>query len=840
MKEFSLDGEWELFMRPLDAVGIGVADEISRAPVADLSATVPGEVHLDLMAAGRMAEPLFSDHAPACRWPEQHSWWFRKTFTAGDNVLADDVQELSFAGIDLAGSIYLNGVHLGETRNSFIPHAFSVKGTLARENILVARVTSGLELAKAEGIEGFPRAYRRDDPRRIWIRKPQYYHGWDWCEALPNIGLWRSVAIRHGSVGRIVEFRHSVTLARNEAKLAMDIQVENLSALASRDFTVSVTLEAPSGKTVVLTRELHAVSGLNLVRLSAELKSPELWWPRGQGKQNLHRATLRLGSAGSWIDGKEVRIGLRTVEIDQSPLGPGRRSFAFKINGRRIMALGGNYVPADVIAARVTPAKTRHLVQELADCGGNMLRVWGGGIFQAHDFFDACDELGILVWQDFLFACGPVPDGDPGFIDAIKTESEWAVREFRHHPALVLWCGGNENQWCQGESLWAEFSRIHGDTIYHRVLPEIVFRLSPDTPYWPGSPMGGPSPNAEAAGDVHWWNEGYASQDKEVAVSTGQYDQCRAAFISEYGVVAPPVRASVRQYLPASAMAVGSGPWQFHTNDSFGRLVEPGIRMHYADPNTLSLDQWLFYGQLQQGLLLGYSVDSFRFRWPECSGALIWMWNDAWGEVGWPPIDYYLRRKAAYYFLRRAFRPLRVIARPNRDGTMHLRAFNNGASGRAIEVEYGWMALDARKFSGRTKGMKISPGASRPVATVSVPDAAEEQRRGIFAAVLRVEGVVEDVFAFAFHPWRTMQAPDPEFSVRDDGDTLAFRASTFCHAVHCDDQGDGLFMDNNFDLLPGVEWQVRRERKGGSGPGEGWQAVRPETRMASPVLHDQP
>ncbi len=804
-----LNGEWELASSDISESFLPLPEKISMPWKSPIKSCVPGSVHTDLVNSGMMPDPFFADNAPKCRWPEEKSWWYKKSFNAAREILDAESAELIFEGLDHYAEIFLNGEHLGSARNSFRTHAFDVKSKLREENTLIVRLTSGLELARDEGIEGFPVKRRRDDPKRIWLRKPQYYFGWDWCEALPGIGIWRNVRIEAYSDGSIEGFRHIFKTEQSCGILEVSVTVNNHSSLSSRDYSLELSLISPEGEKILETRDIYCSPGLNFANFSIGISNPLLWWPNGHGRQNLYDLDVRLKRNGRKLACSGGKIGLRTIEIDETRAPADKRRFAIKINGTAIFSLGANWVPLDLIPAGGGSEKRRRLLSSFAGCGGNMLRVWGGGFYEDPEFYEICDRLGIMVWQDFMFACGPVPDWDTEYLDEVRREARWAVKTLRHHPCISIWCGNNENQWCIGEGLWFKASRIIGENIYSRILPEIVHDHSPEIPYRPGSPIGGDSPNSQRAGDMHLWLEGYASKDPLINVNPASYDKCEAPFISEFGVQGPPHMKSFSSFLPKDALDFRNELLKFHNNDWSDSRTIQGIGMHYANPDQIGMDDYILLGQLQQGFLLGYAIDSFRFRWPDCAGALIWMWNDSWPEAcGWTPLDYYLRKKASYYFLKRSFRPVKVIARPIA-GKIVARVLNNSPERISADLEYGWIPLDGSCFRLKNIRVSVPPGDVASFESSDIVSDTETGDNSVFVAILKNRSKLIDHAVWKHRPWREMKLQKPEFKIEERDDKLVFLASAFCHAVHFNDEGEDIFCDNYFDLFPGVPYETK-------------------------------
>ncbi len=816
MQQVSLDGIWRVRPEGLDCDGLDGLAYVMGQPNGWIDARVPGEIHLDLMRAGQMDEPLVSTNAPQCRWPEEKSWWFTTTLTVPPPFLRQERQQLIFDGLDLHARVFLNGEELGAACNAFIPAVFDVKGRLREgENVLVVRLTVGTELtadkpfpdghAPAEGMYG-----HRDYHQRRWLRKPQFSYGWDWAEALPNIGIWRGVRLEAHSHAAIHDLRLDTVIQGHEVLVSVDAMLENLHPYSERTATLDLTISPPDGEIITRSYELDLQPGQAPLQDWISIPDPQLWWPNGMGEQPLYLVVATLRNGRQECDRREFAIGLRVVEIDRSRLDEGSR-FCIRVNGHDVFCKGGNWVPADAILARVDRKKYEALVAAAKDANFNMLRVWGGGIYEDPAFYDACDRAGILVWQDFMFACKLYPDHDAAFRAAVHQEAVAVVRALRHHPCIALWCGNNENIWAFAEWWTTQPDNYAGSVIYNRILPEVCRLLDPERAYWPSSPAGGEMPNCETAGDCHWWT--YGQRQGEFPLIHEVFDTCRARFVSEYGMIAPVHAESMATFLAPEERRRDSRAFQIHTNTSGAAPVERAIAQYYADVDGLSIDDFILYGQLAQAHFYGGSVEAFRFRRydpaDDCQGALIWMYDDCWGEMGWTPIDYYLRRKASYYWLKHACQPVKVIVR-RRGRQLVTRIVNDTRHAYRGEVRLGWMRLDGTDARVQDVPVFIPTNSTIEVATETIPaQRTLDSRRWLYTAFLHDGDRFEpDTAVYPLLPPRKLVLPSPTIYATITGLEIELVSPVYCHAVHAEDDGRGALSDNYFDLLPGVPKRI--------------------------------
>ncbi|MCE9616256.1 MAG: hypothetical protein K8T26_18440 [Lentisphaerae bacterium] len=818
MHVLNLNGTWRVRPTALARRGEAGLQSVRRAHKGWLPARVPGEIHLDLIRAGQMREPLVSTQAPRCRWPEQRAWWYRRSFLVTGAVLKAERLQLVFDGLDLNAEVFLNGTSLGTAANAFVPAVFDARPALrAGRNELIVRITCGTELADGRPTPpkhpSPPDLYsHRDNLARVWLRKPQFSYGWDWVDALPNIGIWRGVRLEAHRHVALHDLRLDTVIDATGVRLAGEAVLDNLHIWMERACTLEVRIAPPTGRVWTWRKSLTIPVGHVAVPLSVPIPSPQLWWPNGMGAQPLYRVTASVRHAGVLCDQRTLTLGLRSLRIDRAPQGDGSR-FCIQVNGQDVFCKGANWIPADAILARVDRARYDHLVAEARAANINMLRVWGGGVYEDDAFYDACNRAGILVWQDFMFACMMYPDDHAAFRAAVRAEAEAAIRRLRHHPSLALWCGNNENHWGFAD-WWAgrqdipEHTKRGGARLYNEILPDACRTLDPARPYWPSSPFGGDTPNAETSGDCHWWHPFTMNPDIRRRIDDGVFDECRARFVSEYGVIGPLGMDSLRDCLKPAERRPQTRAWQVHTNTFEKATLPAAIRRHYAEPEGLPVRDYLLYGQMFQSEMYGRSLEALRFRkhdrTADCQGALIWMFTDCWGENGWTIVDYYRRRKPAFYAFRRACTPVKAIVR-RRGRHVVTRMVNDTLKPVAVTLTGGWWRLDgtARRIS--RQRVLVPANGMVEAAREPIPTAKQQDPRDwIYAATLAGQGIEQAPSSLLLRPWRELTLSPPDIRVAVRGHTVTLTSPVYCHGVHAEDHGRAVYTDNYFDLLPGV------------------------------------
>jgi beta-mannosidase len=668
-----LDGQW--------LVRAGRSDGTLPDTVAGkvIAATVPGCIHTDLLAADLIPDPYIEQNELLLSWVGQTDWIFISEFEAGVDVDAIPVRELVFDGLDTMAEIWLNGHLAGKANNMHHPWRFEVSNMLiSGTNHLEVMFFSNerAALAEAERLGDLPRV------RRLpynFIRKMACNYSWDWGPELVTCGIWRSARLEC-HYGSRIDMVRPLVVAGDESKDLKGEEDTDWEHPVRAQIDVYVDGDGLDGKQVdVVLRDLEGTpvakaSGLATEAVSLAVDRPRLWWPQGHGEQPLYSLEVALqvplpdGYTG--IDHWEGHIGLRKVHLDTSPDEIGS-AFAFQINNKSIFILGANWIPDDVFLTRVTKERYRFRLQQAVDAGVNLLRVWGGGIYESDVFYDLCDEMGILVWQDFAFACACYPEEDP-FPALVEQEASSNVARLARHPSLALWNGNNENLWLFVEreaentgKTWQQIvgNRGWGKLFYFDLLPKIVAKLDPSRPYWPGSPWSGSwslAANDDRQGCNHVWDawntDDYTSQRRH-----------KPRFVAEYGHAGPATFATWKHALPdPSQRKPGSKTLAFFNRARNGeKKLKDRTEEHFNLPENF--DDWLFVTQLNQARAIRLSVGWHRSLMPRCMGTVIWQLNDCWPVTSWSAIDGYGRPKPLWHELRRAYADRYITIQPEGD-----------------------------------------------------------------------------------------------------------------------------------------------------------------------------
>jgi beta-mannosidase len=544
---------------------------------------------------------------------------------------------LRFDGLDTIATIRLNDEVVASTDNMFVEHEFDVTEVLregTNELEVCFESAERVGLARRDGAEGLDETRATPFGRRLgarsFVRKAQYHWGWDWGPRLRGCGIWKGVSLVRMPVARITDWSWRVHFGDGgSATVTIDATVDGDADIEVRVHGHGVDLQGST---------------------SVRIEEPRRWWPAGLGEQPLYDLTVTARAAGDIVDEATARIGMREVELVREPDDAGE-SFAFHVNGVPMFAKGANWIPDDTFPARTTRARVFELLGLARDCGMNMIRIWGGGVYESEDFYDACDELGLLVWQDFPYACAPYPEDDEAVHVALE-ESTRAVRRVRNHTSLALWCGNNENQWLAWLMSGGKEKRVLGQRLYDDVLPSVVAAEDPGRPYWPSSPWGSePNPSGDDTGDCHYWNVWHGEGDWR------HYTKCTSRFVSEFGFSGPPDRRTLEEVLLPAEVGADTPAMRWHDKTNKGYETYLGyIALHYPVPETY--DDLVYYGQLNQADALRFGIEHFRRSRPHTMGTLAWQLNDCWPVQSWAWVDSALRPKAVWYAARRFYAPL--------------------------------------------------------------------------------------------------------------------------------------------------------------------------------------
>jgi len=767
-----------------------------------IEAQVPGSIMNDLMINGLAGDPFYRDNEYAAYDLFRDDYLYSREFTAGDEILAGDSVKLVCEGLDTLTEIYLNGCLLAKTDNMHRLYEFDIKDVLkAGSNEIKIKIKSPVEFIEKAWAE-------KND---IWgvcakdgyqyIRKAHYMFGWDWGPAIPDGGIWRDIYIEvhnHASIDSVyIRQEHN----DNSADIVVSAFVKKYS---NKEISLTAALMDPVGKKA---GSALFVNGIAKITVDA----PLLWWPAGYGEQPLYNLVVSLSAAGQKIDNKSYRIGLRTLGISREDDEWGQE-FTYVVNGIKIFAKGANYIPEDNILARCNKERTEKLIKNAVNANFNSLRVWGGGIYPEDYFFDLCDEYGLIVWQDFMFACAQyILSVD--FVESIKVEIQDNIKRLRHHPSIALWCGNNEMEWLWMDTQTKGRSKQQMDEylqLFEGIIPPIAEKEDPDRLYWPASPSSGGAfddPNAENRGDVHYWDVWHGLKP------FSEYRKFYFRFCSEFGFQSFPCMKTVESYTIPEDRNIFSYVMESHQkNDGANGKILYYLSENFKNPKDF--ESMLYVSQLLQAEAIKYGVEHWRRNRGRCMGSIYWQYNDCWPVASWSSVDSNQRWKALHYFAKRFYGPVLLSAEENGLCTdLHL----SNESLKVINGIVKWKLIDPAGVILEKGSLDVSAESlsSDNILSLDFTDLlTDNNRRRESVLVYDFKGTgYETSASLLFVPNKYFKYRKVEikthFSFKDGFLKISLVSNTYAGYVELMPMDcDCVFSDNYFSLIPGDKKEV--------------------------------
>jgi beta-mannosidase len=778
--------------------------EFRRADADEwLPASVPGGVHTDLLALGRIPDPFVADNEKRVQWVAESDWEYRYQFEAAPDLLSQPQIWLVCDGLDTLATVFLNGRELGRAANMFRQYRWDVKSLLkATDNELRIAFDSPIRCAAAgqaaRPMPGVPQAI----PGGPYLRKAPCQFGWDWGPQLPPIGIWKAIRLEGCQGARIEEVRFSQRHAGGQVTVEARVTLQSWEE-ASR--SVAMRILAPDG----LAFETEAaIDPGNGSRLQILITDAQIWWPNGYGPHPLYQVSFELRQAGVILDQREYQLGLRTLELRQQPDEWGR-SFTFVVNGLPFFAKGSNWIPADSFPSRITDAHLEGLVRAAAETHQNMLRVWGGGFYEEDRFYDLCDRYGLLVWQDFIFSCSIYPLDEAGFLENVRIEVVENIRRLRHRASLALWCGNNEME--QG---WVDWNwnrpelrdlKAAYDRFFHQTLPALCAAEDPDRAYWPSSPSSDTpfeNPNGQRQGDAHYWDVWHGR--KPFTAYRDQYPR----FMSEFGFQALPPLATIRTYADEPEWNMTSYIMEQHQKNASGNSLMVGQMLDtFRLPKDF--DSLVYLSLVLQAEGIRYGVEHWRRHPRRVSGTLYWQLNDCWPVASWSSLDYYGRWKALHYAARRFYAPLllSIEDKPPEQNVYVTSELHESWKG---SVRWSLETLDGAPLETGEQPVNAAPLDVTPVCSLNFSGRLKNdlRREVVFVAELWKDGQFQSRQTAFFVPTKHLALSGPGITVQvrvEEGQIhIELVSRSLARLVECALEGaDVVFSDNYFDLPAG-------------------------------------
>jgi beta-mannosidase len=788
------------------------------------TAVVPGCVHRDLHRHGLIPDPFFGRNELDLQWIEEMDWEYRAIFTLPEDFFAEEEIELVADGLDTVATVVLNDRPVARTDNMFTGHRWWVKNLLQPgRNQLRVRFGSAMKYIRNHRAEHQPREFNDPVGRSQVIRKQPCQFGWDWGPRFVTAGVWRDIRLEAWTGNRLVDVKITQQ-HRRDGSVTLSFQPE---------FARRVSGVRISGKVLLNGRTVAAIENQK-----SQIEQPRLWWPNGHGAQPLYRVEIEAVDADGKLIGQWSRkIGLRTIVLDRHKDRAGE-TFQFVVNGRPVFAKGANWIPAHSFVAGLQREDYARDLTAAADAHMNMIRVWGGGIYESEDFYDLCDERGLMVWQDFMFACSIYP-GDPAFLRSVRAEAAWQVRRLRHRASLALWCGNNEiaqlNSGSHGKINLQKPGRERRayDAMFHRILPETVGQFDGVTSFWPSSQwrsnfadsnsIGATHADGEKRGDTHFWDVWHARQPVK------DYEKWRFRFCSEFGMQSYSSPATNATYsAPGDRNVFGHG-MENHQKNRFGnQIILDYISRLYRFPKDQ--DSLIYLSQLNQAYCMQVGVEHYRRLMPHCMGALYWQLNDCWPVASWSSIEFTGRWRALHHVARRFFAPALVSAQVPGDETaitgnyrattvrhVHLFTISDLPEATRAELQWDLFHLDGRKLLHGREAVVLHYGESVRQKTLDLGRMMTEHGRDNLhlriALKIRGRKASEETVMLTPPRFLNLRRARTTVKVRSVSGTeydVTFRSTAFQHRFAFDLPGFAHgSSDNYFELYPDEPKTVR-------------------------------
>ncbi len=791
-------------------------------------ASVPGTVHTDLMYNDIIEDPYFRLNERGAQWIDKEDWIYETVFDVSSDILQKENINLLFEGLDTYAEVYLNDQKVISADNMFRQWNTDIKSHLKETgNKLRVYFHSPIKIDIPKW-DSVPIPYQAANDQSenggvfhkkvsVFARKAGYHYGWDWGPRLVTSGIWRPVYVRAWDNARIENvFYQQKNITQTNAAVSARVEVLSDKVIPNARLIVS---EATTKK-LLASQNVDLVVGINKIVLPFNIKNPQLWWSNGLGKPHRYDFTVRLLVGDSVYDNKNDKIGLRSVKVINRPDAKGK-TFYIELNGRPVFAKGANYIPNDMFLPRVTREKYEKVIRDAVDANMNMLRVWGGGIYENDIFYNLCDQYGIMVWQDFMFACSMYP-AEGTLLENMRLEAAENVRRLRNHACIALWCGNNENHdawltwgWKQNiekthpryaEKMWEQYRQQ-----YHVMLPTVVAENDPGAFYWPSSPFSEfGKPSNDYSGDRHYWAVWHFKEP------IAKYNEERSRFFSEYGFQSFPEFESVKKYAPEkrdwdiySEVMMSHQRGGAHANS----LIETYLEKEYRKPKDF--ESFLYMNQVLQGDAIKTAMEAHRRDMPYCMGSLYWQHNDVWPVASWSARDYYGRWKAQQYFAREAYKDI-LVSPIQQDGMLHVFIVSDKIQPVSGVLQVMVMKLTGGTVSQYAKKVMVKANASNDLFSINIQDMLKGYTPGeVWVHTIFTEaGKQPYINNYFLAKQKDILYPivniNKSIHPVSGGYDVTLLSDKFARAVFMSLKGiDNFFENNYFDLLPGKPVTVK-------------------------------
>lgn len=785
-------------------------------------AIVPGCVHSDLLRNKLIPEPYYRTNEKDLQWIDKKDWEYKTTFNISDKQYYSNNIELVFKGLDTYADVYLNEKKILSADNMFREWVVDAKPILKNglNDIRVyfhSPIQRGLELLKANGFElkaandqAENGGLKKEEAVSPFIRKAPYHFGWDWGPRFVTSGIWQPVFLRAWNDLKMTDF-YVAQKSLTDEKAQLNGQVEIQSDKAGKaEILISVNEKE------YVKQELNLKKGINTFNIPFDIQRPKRWWSNGLGDAYLYRIAAKV-SNGKGSDDMSRSIGLRTLKLIQKPDSAGH-TFYFELNGVPVFAKGENHIPNDMFLDKVTNDVYDWEIQTAVKSNLNMIRVWGGGIYENDYFYELCDKNGILVWQDFMFACSLYP-GNEWFLNSVTKEANYQVKRLRNHPSIAFWCGNNEidvawqnfnpNGDCgwkkayteqQRKQIWAAY-----DTIFNKILPATIHSLNSQTAYWQSSPSSivpkQYANDTNTNGDVHYWGVWWGKHPFE------KYADNIGRFMSEYGFQSFPELETVKKYTLPEDYDIESEVMRHHQRSSIGNVtIKEYMDMYYRKP--LDFEKFLYVGQVLQAYGIQFAIEAHRRAMPYNMGSLVWQINDCWPVASWSSCDYYHRWKALQYEIKRSFEPI-IISAFEKNGKTDITIISDKLETIPAQLEMKLFNFSGKELSSKLVSVIVKSNTPSMVFSENTQVFTNQPTDTYLLLTLKdKDGIISQRVHYFTQP-KNLKLTKPTISstveMIDNKWIITLKSDVLAKDVYLNFDGEeGFFSDNYFDLLPGT------------------------------------
>nr|WP_294938062.1 glycoside hydrolase family 2 protein [uncultured Flavobacterium sp.] len=761
-----------------------------------LQASVPGAVHTDLYANKMIPDPFFGTNEKQLQWIENEDWEYETTFTVSSKELQSENIELQFDGLDTYAEVFLNQKKILVADNMFRTWKIEVRKQLkVGENKLHIVFKSAVNQGKSEAKK---LAFTLPGDEKIFTRKAQYQYGWDWGPRFVTAGIWKKIQLHFWNSAKLANVKfEQKALSDKEAQL---IFVADVNCHKAGSYQLKVNNKS---ETYLLKK------GNNQLKFNYVIQNPKRWWTNGLGEAHLYPFSISLSDKKNKIlDQKDFNIGLRTIELVQEKDQVGK-SFYFKLNGIPVFMKGANYIPPDSFLPRANDSVYKNVVKNAVDANMNMLRVWGGGVYADDAFYNECDKNGILVWQDFMFACAMYP-GDKPFLENVKQEVIDNVNRLQNHPSLALWCGNNEND--EGWHNWgwqkqynyskADSTKIWNDykKVFHELIPNTLDSLlaKEKNIYWPSSPsIGWGRKESLLQGDSHYWGVWWGMEPFDV------YKKKVGRFMSEYGFQGMPNPETFKSFAHDADLNLQSEAIKNHQKHPTGyQTIQTYMERDYKTPSKF--EDYVYVSQLLQAEGMKTAIEAHRGAKPYCMGTLYWQLNDCWPVTSWSSVDYLGNWKAFHYQVKRSFENI-LISVNEEENQYKIYVINDELFSKNGQLQVQLLNFDGQLLWHSTSEINVEANSGKMYFSIGKKEFEEFNYKQIVLSVKVVFSDSEVKSAlFYFEKPKDLELKKPKITIRNlDENTIEVATDVLSKNVFISSENNNHFTDNYFDLLPG-------------------------------------